>query len=364
MWGHYGHGFGIFYMPISTEYYGGGPLKQELIIHQDALILNYIQGEHYGAGNLNFPATYEKLFGPWLVYVAAGADNDAVIAEAKQAAAAEQAKWPYQWMNEPLYPTKRADVTGVLKVADGRSAAKAMVVLGGPNPDIYVQKGGFMFYAQADESGKFTLKNVRPGTYSLFAYATQGTISQQLKQDNIVVGTDPVDLGTVTWTPPKYNNLLWQIGKSDRMAGEFKFGDQPRNIKWIGMVPADLTFTIGQSKDADDWYFAQGKVGNWDVNFDVHNAYQGNAHLTVAIAGVANNPKVTVLVNDQPIKNLSYGNDASLYRSAMRSARFYLEDISFPANQLKMGQNTIRFKMTAVGKNGGIMYDTILLETD
>ena len=50
------------------------------------------------------------------------------------------------------------------------------------------------------------------------------------------------------------------------MAGEFHFGDQLRNIKWIGMVPADLTYTIGASKERDDWYFAQGKPGN--VGFD------------------------------------------------------------------------------------------------
>ena len=364
MWGHYGHGFGVFYMPISTEYYGGGPLKQELIIHQDALILNYIQGEHYGAGNLSMPANSAKLFGPWLVYVAAGADNNAVIADAKAAATAEQAKWPYQWMDEPLYPLNRTTVTGQLQVADGRSPAGAWVILGGPQSEIYTQKGGYMFYTHADDSGKFTFQNVRPGTYSLFAFATQGTITQQLQKDGIDVSGPSVDLGTVVWSPPKYNNFLWQIGKSDRMSDEFKYGDQLRNLKWIGMVPADLTFTIGQSKDSDDWYFAQGKVGSWDVNFNLDKTYTGNAHLTVAIAGVSNNPRLSILVNGQNVKDLSYGNDSATYRSALRSARYYLAPIDFPASLLKEGTNTISFKMTAVGKNGGIMYDTIILEAD
>ena len=28
MWGHYGHGFGVWFMPVSREYYAGGPLRQ------------------------------------------------------------------------------------------------------------------------------------------------------------------------------------------------------------------------------------------------------------------------------------------------------------------------------------------------
>ena len=35
------------------------------------------------------------------------------------------------------------------------------------------------------------------------------------------------------------------------MAGEFKFGDQPRTSQWMLQVPANLTFTIGKSKEAD-----------------------------------------------------------------------------------------------------------------
>jgi len=40
MWGHFGHGFGAFFIPVSKEAYAGGPLRRELDLHQDALILN------------------------------------------------------------------------------------------------------------------------------------------------------------------------------------------------------------------------------------------------------------------------------------------------------------------------------------
>jgi rhamnogalacturonan endolyase len=221
-----------------------------------------------------------------------------------------------------------------------------------------------MFYANADATGKFTLPNVRPGTYALYAYATQGSVTSQLEKDNIEVKGKTLDLGVIPWTQPGYSHLLWQIGQADRMSGEFKFGDQLRNIQWIGMVPANIAYTIGKSREKEDWYFAQGKPGNWDINFTTNALYTGTAHLTVAIAGVSQNPRLTISVNGADVKSLSYANDAATYRAALRSARYQLEDIGFPADLLKPGANLIRFGMTAVGGNGGIMYDTIKLEIE
>ena len=363
MWGHYGHGFGVWFMPVSTEYYAGGPLRQDLMVHQDALILNYFQGAHNGGGGPGEFAGNQKLFGPWFTYINTG-DSAAMIADAKKKAAAEQAKWPYPWMDDPLYPLDRTKVTGQLKVAGGRSAANAMVVLGRPGEEVYKQGGDFLYYANADASGSFTLPDVRPGSYALYAYATKGSITGQLEKDDIVVSGRLLDLGTVLWSPPKYSAALWQIGVADRMSGEFKYGGELRNIQWIGMVPADLAYTIGTSKEAADWYFAQGKPGNWDVRFQATRAYTGTAHLTVAIAGVSQNPHLTVSVNGQQVKSLTYANDAATYRAALRSARYQVEDIAFPGGLLHSGENTVRFQLTAVGNNGGIMYDTIKLEIE
>jgi len=145
----------------------------------------------------------------------------------------------------------------------------------------------------------------------------------------------------VLWSPPKYSVALWQIGVADRISAEFKFGNELRNIQWIGMVPADLTYTIGKSRESTDWYFAQGKKGNWDVQFPLNRTYTGTAHLTVAIAGVSQNPHLTISVNGKEIKSLTYANDAATYRAALRSARYQLEDISFPADLLQKGDNTV-----------------------
>jgi rhamnogalacturonan endolyase len=367
MFGHYGHGFGAFYIPVSTEYYGGGPLKQELIIHQDALILNYIQGEHYGAGNMNMPEGFEKLYGPWLVYINATDPKDPnsageLIADGLKAAHAEQAKWPYAWMaDEPLYQIKRTTVTGQLKVADGRSAAHAWVILAQPG-DVYPQDTGYIYYVKADDTGKFTLPNVRPGNYALHAWATQGTITDELEKDNIAVQGDSLDLGTVLWTPTHHNHLLWQIGQADGMAGEFKYGNASRSRSWMDSVPANLTFTIGSSKDADDWYYAQGHPGNWDINFTLDQVPTGNAYLTVPVAGGSGTVNITV--NGQTVGTINKGNDSSIARATMRSGVYQYNSFTFPASALQKGANTIRFSMPTAAGGSGLMYDTVILEGD
>jgi hypothetical protein len=445
MWGHFGHGFGAFFMPVSTEAYASGPLRQELAVHQDALILNYLGGGHFSGGGPAGGRTGEKIFGPWYVYINAGKTTNAIIADALKTAAAQQKKWPYQWMDEPIFPTNRTSVSGQLKISHDRSAAFAYIILaqptnsvgrggggfgggrrggrggfgrggatnnldsatneiaggtetltnsisstneissganstngfarggrggrggfgGGVNEGaavdrasiIYNQAGDYIFSVKADKKGKFTLPHVRPGTYTLYAWQTQGPITQSFAKDGIEVKGDKLDLGVINWDAPYHTNLLWQIGKADRLAGEFKFGNQPRDSRFIQQVPADLTFTIGKSKEINDWYFAQ-KTGTWTVNFNLKKTYSGNGYLTIAIAGGGGS--VTANINGKDIGHLSYGDDASVRRSTNRSARYERNEFTFPASILKPGENTLTLR----ANGGGLMYDTIVLEAD
>jgi hypothetical protein len=435
MWGHFGHGFGAFFMPVSTEAYASGPLRQELAVHQDALILNYLGGGHFSGGGPAGGRTGEKIFGPWYVYINAGKTTNAIIADALKTAAAEQKKWPYQWVEEPLFPVNRTKVTGQLKISHDRSAAYAYIILaqptnavgrrgfgfgrrgrggfgrggtnsiaGGPfSPTnsisltndissgtnsadgfasggyfggrggfgggvndgaaldrasiIYNQAGDYIFYVKADRHGKFTLPHVRPGTYTLYAWQTQGPITQSFARDGIEVNGGKLDLGVVNWDAPYHTNLLWQIGKADRLAGEFKFGNQPRNSEWIRQVPTNLTFTIGKSKEINDWYFAQ-KTGTWTVRFNLKRNYSGNGYLTIAIAGGGGS--VTASINGTDVGRLSYGDDGSVRRSTNRSGRYARNEYTFPAYLLKRGENILTLR----ANSGGLMYDTIVLESD
>jgi rhamnogalacturonan endolyase len=359
MFGHYGHGFGAFFIPVSTEYYGGGPTKQELIIHQDALILNYIQGEHYGAGNLRMKPGYEKMFGPWLVYINANDDSKALIADGLKQAKTEQSQWPYQWVNDPLYQKQRTTVTGTLKISHDRSAKNAWIILAAPGGDVYQQMGGFIYYVKADEAGKFTIPAVRPGSYALYAWATEGPITGELEKDGIDVKGDTQDLGEVDWDAPYHKNFIFEIGKPDHLAGEFKLGDTSRSKTTINGVPANLTYTVGKSKDNEDWYFAQ-RNGNWDINFDVTTppTAGGKGYLSVPVAGGSGN--CTITLNGQQIGRIQKGNDSSIARDTLRSGLYQKNDFTFDASLLKPGANTIRFAATG----GGLMYDCVVLEAD
>jgi hypothetical protein len=435
MWGHFGHGFGAFFMPVSTEAYASGPLRQELAVHQDALILNYLGGGHFSGGGPAGGRTGQKMFGPWYVYFNTGKTTNAIIADALKTAAAEQKKWPYQWVEEPLYPVNRTSVTGQLKISHDRSAAFACIILaqptnsvgqrgfgggrrgrggfgrggtnsvaggqtiytnsfsstnvfssgtnsadgfasggfrggrggfgGGVNDGaavdrasiIYNQAGDYIFSVKADAHGKFALPHVRPGNYTLYAWQTRGPITQSFARDGIDVKGGKLNLGVINWDAPYHTNLLWQIGKADRLAGEFKFGNQPRNSLWIQQVPANLTFTIGQSREINDWYFAQ-KTGTWTVKFNLNKTISGNGYLTIAIAGGGGS--VTAAINGTDVGRLSYGDDGSVRRSTNRSGRYARNEYTFPASVLKQGENILTLR----ANSGGLMYDTIVLESD
>src|SRR5450432_2568776 len=227
--GVYGSGYGVWMLPASQEYIEGGPMKQELMVHVesasgDGTVLNMLVGAHFGTPSVTVPSG--KLYGPWLLYFNNGSSSDA-----QAQAASEEAQWPYSWLSNSHYPLARTTVSGTLLLADGRPAAGAKVTLAQPGGDIYAQGADYIFYARADSSGYFSIPNVRPNTYSLYAYAMGGSIgdvTDQYEHDNISVSGSTLDLGTLTWSPPHYTNLLWQIGTADRKADEFKLGNLPR----------------------------------------------------------------------------------------------------------------------------------------
>lgn len=363
--GVYGGGYGVWMISPSHEYVNGGPMKQELTAHVDsssgdAVVLNMLMGSHFGNPNVTIPSG--KIYGPWLVYF-----NNGSISDALAQVATEQAAWPYTWLSNSTYPLARTTVTGTLHLADGRPAAGATVTLAQSGGDVYSQGAGYIFSTQADASGNFSLPKVRPGSYSLYAWANGGSIgdvTDQYERDNVNVSGSTTNLGSLTWTPTLYSTDLWQIGTADRKADEFKSGNVARQYGLWNQVPANLTYTIGQSTPANNWYYAQTAVGAWTVNFNLSQAYSGDAHLAVALAGSTRTADVTVKMNGTTVGTIpSFTNDAAIYRSANQSGTYHLLTFTFAASLLKAGSNSATFAATSVSSGGGAMYDTIKLET-
>ncbi|MFG6687095.1 polysaccharide lyase family protein [Mariniflexile sp. HNIBRBA6329] len=357
---------GVWAIAASNEYTNGGPMKQELTVHatnKTPLVLQMLQGEHFGAASQYYSTGVDKIYGPFFIYVNSGNTHSEMVADAKQQAALQKAQWPYQWFTNPLFPVDRTAVSGQINIPNGLSPDKLQVVLAKPGVSLYNQGTDYMFWSKTDANGQFTIPHVRPGQYSLYAYATEGEITDTFTLDNITVSGSDMNLGTIDWTPAKYENLLWRIGENDRLTEGFNMSDLPRAYGLYDLPPANLTYNIGTSIPETDWYYAQTKTGMWTVAFNNSTPLSGNATLTVSIAGATGNPNVEVYVNDVKTTTWSFGNDASVYRSAVLGGRHEVKKLTFPASNLVIGNNTIKFKMTSVGNRGGLMYDTLKLET-
>jgi len=358
------NGDGVWAINPSNEYMNGGPMKQELTVHatnKTPIILQMLQGEHFGSSAQTFGDGDEKIYGPFFIYVNSGSSHEAMVEDAQAQAGKEKDAWPYSWFSHSLYPQERTTVNGRICLPWDLSSDKVTVALSQPGSDFYMQGTGYMYWDKSGADRKFSIKGVRPGTYTLSAFAGQGEVTDVYTEDITVSGSS-MDLGYIRWPVVKLENLLWQIGESDRKSDGFNMSDEARAYGLYDLPPANLTYTVGTSTPGEDWYYAQTKTGKWTVAFNCDESYSGDAILTTAIAGATSSPTVEVYVNNVKKDTWSFGNDAAIYRSAVLGGKYDLKTITFPASELVVGQNTIDFKMTSVGSRGGIMYDIIKLE--
>ncbi len=395
MFGHYGNGFGAWLTPLGgitadtlCAFYGVGPQHQDLAIHQDALILNYFGANHYGLPGYALPAGYRRLYGPWFTYISVGdpADPDDMIEDAANTARAEIAenRAGADWMADDLYPKKSARtlVTGRLKLTDGRPAADHWIVLSTQDvADVYTIHEP-TYFVKTDADGNFRLPGIppawqpgttTPGMYTLYAFASRGSVTDQYAQPGIVVRGSQLNLGEIRWTPSQHGTFLWQIGRADRMAGEYALATRspvnpvPRAYEKPAQIPGTLTFTVGADWEPEDWYYAQTNPGVWTVSFPLDRPYAGTAYLTVSTAmQQGGRPTVAVNGNSADITGaLPSNNDSTIARQADRSGFPRLATLSFPASLLVVGANALTFTHGSASAAGtGPGWDTLVLEVD
>ena len=355
---------GVWNIPCSHEWVNGGPMRQELTVHatsKSPITIQMLQGEHFGASAQAFAEGEQKLYGPFFIYLNRGTKDD-MVADAKAQVSLQQSQWPFEWFENTLYPLDRSTISGRINVTTGQRCDSIQVVLAEPGKDIYEQGKGYIFWSLTDKDGNFSIPNVRKGSYSLYAYATAGDVTDEMEKSNVSVNAELTDLGTIDWTPACYEHKLWQIGRNNRLADGFRYSDTLRTYGLWTLPPADMTYEIGQNTEADDWYFAQTKNGTWTVAFNLDNSYTGTAHLTASVAGATNSPTIVVSVNGTKTATWKYSNDAGIYRSCVQSGKHVLNTCSFAASNLKKGRNIVAFTMSGIKNNGGVMWDCIKLE--
>ena len=459
---------GVWFINPTIEFLSGGATKQELVCHfdgnnnPDPIILDYWRGTHYGGGAMcaiNAGENWSKVIGPIYVYcnalakpdapsqadldrLTATAGNPAVPPAWKENATAlwrdaleqakqEKARWPYDWVNGVDYPHKaeRGAVTGQLVLDDPQAATTRLpnLTVGLAHPDyaaMFRGRGGFgggtrtvdwahdakfyQFWNDGRDDGRFTITNVRPGTYTLHAFA-DGVLGEFAHADITVSPGKTLELGKLPWTPVRYGKQIWEIGYPDRTGGKFYKGDSENYWLWGWCVrygelfPHDIAYTIGKSDYRRDWFFEQvphelsdawknptakdalnqpfgwvstavpgdqlwrkisrGRANTWTVKFNMDRAAHGQATLRVALAGADGAGGLAVAVNGHdagtlhpvPTNALRYNTNKSVWQELK---------LPFDAAWLKSGENELRLTVPAGEVTSGVVYDYLRLEVD
>ena len=414
-WSSTRHGVGLWMINPSQEYIGGGPTKVELTGHLDGnpgglpTLLNMWLGSHYGGTSLAVgeAEAWTKVIGPFVLYCNAApaprapppADADdmhrALWKDALDHAAREAERWPYAWVSAPDFPpaAERGTVSGQIVLRDPLVPLTAIsnLQVGLAAPDYPARPGGrgafppnvdwqrdakfYEFWTRADALGRFTLRHVRPGRYTLHAFA-DGVLGEFAHTNVLVTIAEEKSLGRLEWTPVRHGRPLWEIGVPDRTAREFRHGD--RYWQW-GLYydyprefPRDVDFVIGRSDGRRDWNYCQPprlegdrvQSTTWTIQFVLPAAGRGRATLRLAIAGSRLPRGIEVNVNDTAVGGTGPLPDTGvMHRDGIRG--YWCErSVPFDAALLRPGRNVLKLRVPATSWVHGVLYDYLRLELD
>ena len=393
-------GIGCFLLNPSMEYMSGGPTKVEFLGHRDTneaaapCILNYWRSSHYGGAGVAVQEgeRWEKVIGPFAIYLNSGGDHDALYADARREAADEAAKWPFGWVESPAYATaeERGAVRGSLVLDDPYTSGPfSNLNVGLTDPDDFWQRDAkhYQFWTKGGTDGSFTLRNVRPGRYTLRAFA-DGILGEFVRTDVEVSADGTLDLGSLSWTPRREGRPVFEIGIPNRNGSEFALGGEFRNpevvLEYAKRFPKDVTYTVGESDFRSDWPYLQtphcnpkevrvlpffGLVGDgratpYKIRFRLESAPAAGvaATLRLAICGTAA-PTLDVNVNGRSAGSvkLKQTRDGVITRHGSQGI-WYEKAFRFEGKRLRKGWNELTLTVPAGSPNSGIVYDYLRLE--
>jgi rhamnogalacturonan endolyase len=408
---------GVWFLNPSVEFLSGGPTKVEFLGHRDTnnvqapTVLNYWRSSHYGGAVVEVAQGehWTKVIGPFLIYVNTGASPQEMYKDAVAQAAKETRKWPYPWVSGADYAgrSERGSVTGrvILRDPQAKGAKLTNFRIGLSYPAYAIQplpRNGvppeprtidwqtdakhYEFWTRGDEHGGFKLVNVRPGNYTLHAIA-DGVLGEFAKADITVQPGKALSLGDLEWTAERHGRQIWEIGIPNRTGAEFAGGSDYAHdgmfLQYARLFPQDITYTIGKSDYAKDWYFEQvphnenpdakpagynmgagpGRATPWAIQFALPAALHGTAHLRLAIAS-SSAREILVDVNGQPAGKADHlAVDGAIARNGITGI-WREKDVVFDASLLKAGKNVLTLTVPAGPMTSGVIYDYLRLEVD
>jgi len=399
-WSSTTEGIGCFILNPSMEYMSGGPTKVEFMGHRDTnqaaapCILNYWRSSHYGGAEVVVAEgeAWQKVIGPFVIYLNEGADHEAIYADARAAAASEAAAWPYAWVDSPAYagPAERTTVSGRIALDDPAGPGQfSRLHVGLTDPDAFWQRDAkhYQFWTLGAADGSFTLPAVRAGRYTLVAFA-DGVLGEFVKEDIEVPAGGTLDLQDLSWKPRREGRQVFEIGIPNRNGSEFRMGSDFRDpevvLKYAQAFPQDVTYTVGQSDFSQDWPYlhvphntakdvkvlpffgimGEGRATPYRIRFqlDAAPAAKASATLRLAICGTAA-PALDVSLNGGKAGSvpLQQTRDGVITRHGSHGI-WYETDFRFDGRRLKKGWNELTLTVPAGSLNSGILYDYIRLE--
>ncbi|CAN7128704.1 unnamed protein product [Brassica rapa subsp. narinosa] len=376
---------GFWMITPSDEFRVCGPLKQELTSHVGPTTLSMFTSLHYAGKDMNTTYTsmepWKKVYGPVFVYLNSASSPNRLWTDAKRQMVAEVHSWPYDFVKSVDYPLhqQRGAVKGQFFVMD-RYISKSKLfgkfafvglAMPGEAGSWQTENKGYQFWTTADRMGIFTITNVRPGSYNLYAWVSGHIGDYKYERDITITPGREIDVGAILYEPPRIGATLWEIGKPDRTAAEFYIPDpdptlstklylnnsyQPQDRfrqyglwdRYTALYPRnDLVYIVGVSDYKKDWFYAHvtRNAGNgtyqattWQIVFSLKAVIKtGNYTFRMALAA-ATTANLSVRINvptSKPIFMIGLiGQDNAIARHGIHGL-YNLYDINVGGNLLR-----------------------------
>ncbi|KAK4261415.1 hypothetical protein QN277_004416 [Acacia crassicarpa] len=404
---------GFWMITPSNEFRNGGPTKQSLTSHVGPVTLNSFLSPHYAGKDISMffreGETYKKVFGPTFLYlntVPNPHDSQTLWGDAKNQMQKEVESWPYDFpRSKDFIPSnQRGKVSGQLLITGYPASipsgnANVGLALPGYEGSWQTESKGYQFWTQADNSGLFTIQNVVPGVYNLYAWVPGILGDYKYEFDITIKPGDAIELGQLNYRPPRNGPTVWEIGIPDRSAQEFYVPDPYPNLinklflgkpnhrfrqyglwkRYSELYPTnDLVYHVGVSDYSKHWFYAQVPrgLGNgtytstvWEIRFELPFVIPGSYTLHIGLAS-SSSYHLRVWFNNGADRRMRFNTrlrggdqDNAIARHGIHGLCWWYS-YQVPSYLLMNGTNSIYLSPFRVfSPLQGIMYDYIRLES-